>query len=130
VVVYTSSLDVGVDFRPVDSVVQIGSPKGVARCLQRAGRSGHQPDAVSRIYFVPTHSLELVEAAALKEAIQKKVFEDRQPILKPYDVLIQYLVTLAVSDGFDEESTFLEVVSTFAFQTLRRDEWMWIMKFI
>jgi ATP-dependent Lhr-like helicase len=130
VVVCTSSLDLGVDFRPVDTVIQIGSPKGVARFLQRAGRSGHQPDAVSRIYFVPTHSLELVEAAALKEAIASKIFEDRQPILKPYDVLIQYLVTLAVSDGFNEEEIFREVTSTFAFQTLRHDEWQWIMKFI
>ena len=130
VVVCTSSLDLGVDFRPVDNVIQIGSPKGVARFLQRAGRSGHQPDAVSRIYFVPTHSLELVEGAALKEAIEQKVFEDRQPILKPYDVLIQYLVTLAVSEGFDESAVYGEVNSTFAFQTLRDDEWSWIMKFI
>ncbi len=130
VVVCTSSLDLGVDFRPVDNVVQIGSPKGVARFLQRAGRSGHQPDAVSRIYFVPTNSLELVECAAIKEAISQKVFEDRQPILKPYDVLIQYLITLAVSDGFDEEQVFNEVISTFAYQTLRRDEWNWIIKFI
>jgi len=130
VVVCTSSLDLGVDFRPVDNVIQIGSPKGVARFLQRAGRSGHQPDAVSRIYFVPTHSLELVEGAALKEAINRKVFEDRQPILKPYDVLIQYLVTLAVSDGFDEEQIYREVKSTFAFQTLNKNEWSWIMKFI
>ncbi|MEO8512426.1 MAG: ligase-associated DNA damage response DEXH box helicase [Ignavibacteria bacterium] len=130
VVVCTSSLDLGVDFRPVDNVIQIGSPKGVARFLQRAGRSGHQPDAVSRIYFVPTHSLELVECAALKEAITRKIFEERQPILKPYDVLIQFLLTLAVSDGFDENVIFKEVTSTFAFQTLRRDEWNWIMKFI
>lgn len=130
VVVCTSSLDLGVDFRPVDTVIQIGSPKGVARFLQRAGRSGHQPDALSRIYFVPTHSLELVEGAALKEAIQQKVFEDRQPILKPYDVLIQYLVTLAVSDGFDEQDIFNEVTKTFAYQTLRADEWQWCMKFI
>lgn len=130
VVICTSSLDLGVDFRPVDTVIQIGSPKGVARFLQRAGRSGHQPDAISRIYFVPTHSLELVEGAAIKEAIEQKVFEDRQPILKPYDVLIQYLVTLAVSDGFDEGKTFEEVTSTFAFQTLRHDEWNWIMQFI
>lgn len=130
VVVCTSSLDLGVDFRPVDTVIQIGSPKGVARFLQRAGRSGHQPDALSRIYFVPTHSLELVEGAALKEAISQKVFEDRQPILKPYDVLIQYLVTLAVSDGFDEDIVYNEVLSTFAYQTLRRDEWEWCMKFI
>jgi len=130
VVVCTSSLDLGVDFRPVDNVIQIGSPKGVARFLQRAGRSGHQPDAVSRIYFVPTHSLELVEGAALKEAIAQRVFEDRQPILKPYDVLIQYLLTLAVSDGFDEAEAYSEVKATFAFQTLREDEWQWIMKFI
>ena len=47
-VVCTSSLDLGVDFAPVDQVLQIGSPKGVARLLQRAGRSGHQPGAVSR----------------------------------------------------------------------------------
>lgn len=130
VVVCTSSLDLGVDFRPVDTVIQIGSPKGVARFLQRAGRSGHSPDAISRIYFVPTHSLELVEGAALKEAISQKVFEDRQPILKPYDVLVQYLVTLAVSEGFDEEQIYKEVSETFAYQTLRKDEWQWIMKFI
>jgi ATP-dependent Lhr-like helicase len=130
VVVCTSSLDLGVDFLPVDTVIQIGSPKGVSRFLQRAGRSGHQPDAVSRIYFVPTHSLELVEGAALKEAISQKVFEDRQPILKPYDVLIQYLVTLAVSEGFDEKQVFNEVTATFAYQTLRKDEWQWIMRFI
>jgi ATP-dependent Lhr-like helicase len=53
-VVCTSSLDLGVDFRPVETVIQVGSPKGVARFLQRAGRSGHQPGAVSKIYFVPT----------------------------------------------------------------------------
>ena len=42
-VVCTSSLDLGVDFAPVESVIQVGSPKGVSRVLQRAGRSGHQP---------------------------------------------------------------------------------------
>src|SRR5690606_15450940 len=95
-VVCTSSLDLGVDFRPVETVIQVGGPKGVARFLQRAGRSGHQPGAISKIYFVPTHSLELMEAAALREAISLNVLEDRVPYIRSFDVLMQYLITLAV----------------------------------
>jgi len=129
-VVCTSSLDLGVDFTPVETVIQIGSPKGVSRFLQRAGRSGHQPDAISKIYFVPTHSLELVEGAALKEAIKTDQLENRQPLIKPYDVLIQYLVTLAVGEGFDQRTAFDEVRSTFAYETLSENEWSWIMNFI
>lgn len=129
-VVCTSSLDLGVDFTPVETVIQIGSPKGVARFLQRAGRSGHRPDAVSKIYFVPTHSLELVEGAALKEALNKNVIEDRQPLIKPYDVLVQYLITLAVGEGFKQQEIYNEVKATFAFQNLSENEWNWIMRFI
>ncbi|WP_428235088.1 ligase-associated DNA damage response DEXH box helicase [Gracilimonas sp.] len=129
-VVCTSSLDLGVDFSPVETVIQIGSPKGVARFMQRAGRSGHQPGSTSRIYFVPTHALELVEAAALKSAIHSDEMESRNPILKPYDVLIQYLVTLAVSDGFYPDEIFTEVKDTFAYQTLSEKEWKDILRFI
>src|SRR3954467_938298 len=117
-VVCTSSLDLGVDFRPVETVIQVGSPKGVARFLQRAGRSGHQPDAVSKIYFLPTHSLELVEAAALKEAIQKTFIESRDPRVLFFDVLIQYLGTLAISDGFYPATIFEEVRSTYCFRDI------------
>ena len=95
-----ASLDLGVDFRPVETVIQVGSPKGVARFLQRAGRSGHSPDAISKIYFLPTHSLELVEAAALKSAMKENLIESRVPMMLCYDVLIQYLNTIAISDGF------------------------------
>lgn len=130
VVVCTSSLDLGVDFRPVETVVQVGGPKGVARFLQRAGRSGHQPGAVSRIYFVPTHSLELMEAAAIREAIERKVVEDRLPYIRSFDVLMQYLVTLAVSDGFDADSTLAEIRGTFSFASVTDDEWIWILNFL
>lgn len=129
-VVCTSSLDLGVDFSPVETVIQIGSPKGVARFMQRAGRSGHQPDSTSRIYFVPTHALELVEAAALKSAINSEEMESRDPILKPYDVLIQYLITLAVSDGFIPDEIYPELKKTFAYQTLTIKEWNSILQFI
>ncbi|NOW99208.1 ligase-associated DNA damage response DEXH box helicase [Mucilaginibacter sp. SG564] len=129
-VVCTSSLDLGVDFRPVDTVVQVGSPKGVARFMQRAGRSGHHPGAVSRAYFVPTHSLELLEGAALKEAIKKGIFESRDPMLLTMDVLIQYMVTLAVSDGFRAEELFNEVKTTYAFADLSRNEFGQLLEFI
>jgi ATP-dependent Lhr-like helicase len=130
VVVCTSSLDLGVDFRPVDTVVQVGSPKGVARFMQRAGRSGHHPGAISKAYYVPTHSLELLEGAALKQAIKQGVFESRDPMLLTMDVLIQFMVTLAVSDGFMADELFKEVKSTFAFADLRRDEFNQLLDFI
>ena len=129
-VVCTSSLDLGVDFRPVETVIQVGSPKGVARFLQRAGRSGHQPGAVSKIYFVPTHSLELMEAAALREAIKQKIVEDRLPYIRSFDVLIQYLLTLAVSEGFKPEEILPEIRTTFSFASISDDEWYWLLNFI
>ena len=129
-VVCTASLDLGVDFRPVETVIQVGSPKGVARFLQRAGRSGHSPDATSKIYFVPTHSLELVEAAALKNAIKENIIESREPMILCYDVLIQYLNTLAISDGFIPAEIFREVVSTYCYKDLTKEEWEQILYFI
>jgi len=130
VVVCTSSLDLGVDFRPVDCVIQVGSPKGVARFMQRAGRSGHSPDAVSKAWFVPTHSLELLEGAALKYAIKQEIFESRDPILLAFDVLIQYLVTLAVSDGFKANEVYKEVKSTFAYADMLPREFDELLEFI
>jgi ATP-dependent helicase Lhr and Lhr-like helicase len=129
-VVCTASLDLGVDFRPVEMVIQVGSPKGVARFLQRAGRSGHQPDAVSKIYFLPTHSLELIEAAALKDAIAEMFIESREPMMLCYDVLIQYLGTLAISEGFRPGEIFKEVISTHCFRELTIGEWEDILQFI
>ncbi len=129
-VVCTASLDLGVDFRPVETVIQVGSPKGVSRFLQRAGRSGHSPDAVSKIYFLPTHSLELVEAAALKNAIDENLIESKEPMLLCFDVLIQYLNTLAISDGFKPEELFPEIKSTYCFRDLNENEWYEVLQFL
>ena len=129
-VVCTASLDLGVDFRPVETVIQVGSPKGVARFLQRAGRSGHQPGQVSKIFFLPTHSLELVEAAALKSAMKIKLIESRQPMMLCFDVLIQYLSTLAISEGFYPEQLFKELQATFCYGDMTEEEWKEILHFI
>lgn len=129
-VVCTSSLDLGVDFRPVESIVQIGSPKGVSRFLQRAGRSGHQPGAVSRIYFVPTHSLELSEAAGLRMAIENTQLEDRIPYIRSYDVLVQFLMTLAVSDGFYPEEIYEVVKNTYCYESMDENEWQQVISML
>jgi ATP-dependent Lhr-like helicase len=130
VVICTSSLDLGVDFRPVDTIIQVGSPKGVSRFMQRAGRSGHQPGATSKIYFLPTHSLELIESAALREAVQRELTESRLPYVRSFDVLIQYLVTLAVSDGFDPAMVWHEITGTFCYASISDQEWTWCLQFI
>lgn len=129
-VIATSSLDLGVDFKPVDTVVQVGSPKGVARFLQRAGRSGHSPHEVSKIYFLPTHALELVEAAAIKEAAKANNIESREPFIMVFDTLVQYLVTLAIGDGFDDKIIYEEIKNTHAFKLILPEEWTWVMQFI
>lgn len=130
VVVCTSSLDLGVDFHPVETVIQVGSPKGIARFIQRAGRSGHQPGATSRIYFVPTHALELMEVPALRRALRENYLEQRTPHIRSFDVLVQYLMTLAVGEGFYATQIWQEIITTHCFVSLTPDEWQWALDFI
>ena len=129
-VIATSSLDLGVDFSPVDQVIQIGSPKGVARLLQRAGRSGHQPGSVSRIVGVPTHALELVEFAAARDAALARNVESRTPLKKPLDLLVQHLVTCAIGSPFEPDAMRREIQSSYAFAELTDTEWQWSLGFI
>jgi ATP-dependent Lhr-like helicase len=129
-VVATSSLDLGVDFSPVDRVLQVGSPKGVARLLQRAGRSGHRPGAVSRVTCVPTNALELIEVAAARDGVEAAVIESRLPIDRPLDVLAQHVVTVALGGGFVAEELLAEVRTTRAYADLVGDEWAWILAFL
>ncbi len=129
-VICTSSLDLGVDFPPVDQVVQIGSPKGVARLLQRAGRSGHAPGQASRVTIVPTHALELLECAAARHAAARMELEPRRGMRLALDVLAQHLVTLAVGGGFDAATILTEVRGTHAFEHLTDPQWHWVLDFI
>ena len=129
-VIATSSLDLGVDFSPVDRVLQVGSPKGVARLLQRAGRSGHRPGAVSRVTCVPTNALELIEVAAARDGVERGAIESRLPVDRPLDVLAQHVVTVALGGGFVSRELFDEVKSTHAYRDLTAAEWDWIIAFL
>ena len=130
IVVATSSLDLGVDFTPVDVVLQIGSPKGVARLMQRAGRSGHSPGRVSKVVCVPTHALELVEVAAARDAMRAGAIESRDPVDRPLDLLAQHLVTLALGGGFTRDEVLAELRTTRAYGGLTDEELDWTIDFV
>jgi ATP-dependent helicase Lhr and Lhr-like helicase len=129
-VVATSTLDLGVDFSPVDRVLQVGSPKAVARLLQRAGRSGHSPGRDSRVTCVPTHAWELVEVAAVRDAMEAEAIESRPAVERPLDVLAQHLVTCALGGGFRAGDLLAEVRTTRAFRDLADGEWAWTLDFV
>ena len=129
-VVCTSSLDLGVDFLPVERVLQIGSPKGVARLMQRAGRSGHAPGRASRLTMVPTNSFEIIESIAAQDAITARNIEPRESPSKPLDVLVQHLVTIALGGGFIAQELLAEVRNCYAYQRLTDDEWRWALAFV
>jgi ATP-dependent helicase Lhr and Lhr-like helicase len=129
-VVATSSLDLGVDFPAVDQVIQVGSPKGIARMLQRAGRSGHRPGQTSRLMCVPTHALELIEFAAARSALKDGQIESRRPLAGSLDVLAQHLLTLAAGGGFEPEAVFEEIRSTAAFRQIQREDFEAVLDFI
>ncbi len=129
-VICTSSLDLGVDFLPVERVLQIGSAKGVARLLQRAGRSGHAPGRVSRVTLVPTNTMELLEAAGARTAIAARQIESRLIPNKPLDVLVQHLVTIALGGGFTSEALYAEVRSAWSYRELTAEEWQWALDFV
>jgi ATP-dependent Lhr-like helicase len=129
-VVCTSSLDLGVDFTAVDQVIQLGSPKGIGRLMQRAGRSGHQPGRVSKVLCVPAHAFEMIEFSASREGIEKKKIESRVPLEKPLDVLCQHVVTISAGGGFDNQVLLEEIRTTHAYRKLTDEEWNWVMDFV
>ncbi len=129
-VVATSSLDLGVDFPAVDQVLQIGSPKGIARLVQRAGRARHRPGESGHIVCVPTHALEVAEYAAARSALANGVIEARRPLLLCLDVLAQHCVSCALGGGFHAGTLLAQVRRTHAFAALDEVHWQGVLDFI
>lgn len=129
-VVATSSLDLGVDFSPVERVYQIGSPKGIARIAQRAGRASHRPNVACRILCVPTHALELFEIDAARRALLAGEVEARFAPDKPLDVLAQHMVTCALGGGFVADELFQEVRTAWSYRALTRQEFDWALALV
>jgi ATP-dependent Lhr-like helicase len=129
-VVCTSSLDLGVDFQPVERVVQIGSAKNLARLLQRAGRSAHTPGGTSQVLFMPTNALELLEVSAMRRGLEQGLVETRRPPRLALDVLLQHLTTLACGPGLDPQAELAAVRSAWSFRELSESQWQWCLDFL
>lgn len=130
IVVATSSLDLGVDFPPVENVIQIGSAKSIARAVQRAGRAFHRPGEDTLVQLCPTNVMEILEASALREGLQDGVLEERTPPEKPLDVLVQFLLNAAFHEGFDPDDVLGQVRSTVSFRSVTAEEFAWALNFI
>jgi len=129
-VVCTSSLDLGVDFQPVERVVQIGSAKNLARLLQRSGRSAHRPGGCSEVLFLPTNALELLEVSAMRRGLAAGLVEHRTPPRAPLDVLLQHLTGLACGTGFEPEREWDTVRRCWSYRDLNRSDWHWCLRFL
>lgn len=129
-VVATSSLDLGVDFPTVDQVLQVGSPKSVARLLQRAGRARHRPGEAGHVIGIPAQALDALEYAAARAAIAQGEIEARTPLRLSLDVLSQHCVTLALGGGFDAPALLAEVRGTHAYADLDDATWQAVLDFI
>jgi ATP-dependent Lhr-like helicase len=129
-VVCTSSLDLGVDFQPVERVVQIGSAKNLARLLQRAGRSAHSPGGTSQVLFMPTNALELLEVSAIRRGLAEGLVETRRPPRLALDVLLQHLTSLACGPGFEPQQALAAVRTAWSFRELSESQWQWCLDFL
>lgn len=129
-VVCTSGLDLGVDFPTVKKVIQIGSPKSIARLIQRAGRASHRPLESCHLSLVPTHALQILEISAYKIALKDHFIENRFPFKKCYDVLLQHIITCAIGEGIHKENFYNEIKNTACFSKLSYEQYICCLDFL
>lgn len=121
VLVATSSLELGIDIGSIDLVVQVESPKGIARGLQRIGRSGHLVHATSKGRIIPTHREDLVESAVVSRAVAAHNVEPTQVPENCLDVLAQHIVAMVATDEWKLDEVFTLVHGSYCYRSLSRD---------
>ena len=121
-VVCSTSLELGIDIGHIDLVITLGSPKSVARALQRIGRSGHRLDSVTKGRIIVMDRDDLVECSVLlKSAVEKKI--DRLSIpMNSLDVLAQHIYGMAIADVWEEEEMFNLIRQSYCYRNLQRKD--------
>jgi ATP-dependent Lhr-like helicase len=129
-VVCTSTLDLGVDWGDVDLVIQLASPKGAARMVQRIGRANHRLDEASRALFVPANRFEMLECQAAREAIAENALDSERPRVGALDVLAQHVMGCACSEPFDLVELYEEVCSAGPYRGLAWEDFEAVVDFV
>jgi ATP-dependent Lhr-like helicase len=129
-VVCTSTLDLGIDWGDVDLVIQLASPKGASRMVQRIGRANHRLDEPSRALFVPANRFEMLECQAAREAIAENRLDGDPPRVGALDVLAQHVMGCACSEPFDLLKLYDEVVSAGPYRDLPWEDFEQVVDFV
>jgi ATP-dependent Lhr-like helicase len=129
-VVCTSTLDLGVDWGDVDLVIQLASPKGAARMVQRIGRANHRLDEPSRALFVPANRFEMLECQAAREAIAENALDAEAPRAGALDVLAQHVMGCACSEPFDLVALYDEVRTAGPYRDLAWEDFEAVVDFV
>lgn len=129
-VVCTSTLDLGIDWGDVDLVIQLASPKGASRMVQRIGRANHRLDEPSRALFVPANRFEMLECQAAREAIAENALDGDPPREGALDVLAQHVMGCACSEPFDLLALYDEVRSAGPYRDLAWEDFEQVVDFV
>jgi ATP-dependent Lhr-like helicase len=116
--VATSSLELGIDMGAVDLVIQVESPKSVARGLQRIGRAGHELGAVSKGRIFPKFRADLLESAVVARAMREGEIEETKIPRNPLDVLAQQIVAISAGAEIAKDELFELVTHAYPFRDL------------
>jgi len=129
-VVCTSTLDLGVDWGDVDLVIQLASPKGASRMVQRIGRANHRLDEPSRALFVPANRFEMLECQAAREAIAENALDSEPERTGALDVLAQHIMGLACSEPFDLVALYDEIRTAGPYRELAWEDYEQVVDFV
>ncbi|HVH00844.1 MAG TPA: helicase-related protein [Miltoncostaeaceae bacterium] len=120
--VATSSLELGIDMGAVDLVIQVESPRSVARGMQRIGRAGHQVDAPSRGRIFPKYRGDLLECAAVVSRMRTGAIEETRVPRLPLDVLAQQIVAMSAVESLSVDGIEALVRGAYPFAELSREQ--------
>jgi len=129
-VVTSTSLELGIDIGYVDLVILLGSPKSVARAIQRTGRAGHKLHNISKGRLVVLDRDDLVECSVmLKQAIEKKIDKIQIP-KNSLDVLSQQIYGMAIYKRWNIKELFNIIKKSYCYHNLSREDFLSVLSYL